>query len=161
MKNILGLFLCASILMGCEKEDSFNNPSVQGVLNDDVWRADTREININSTGELTLKALRGYETLEIKVPTVNTNDTIFFNTAGTSGRFTVDAPNSFTLYDSAEEADLDLRAQGYFYITEYNLARGYMSGVFGFTAPIVTGFEINGDAINIRRGNFYRIPLSN
>ena len=160
MKNIFGFFLVAFIFLSCEKEDSFNNPSVQSVMNDEVWRADTKEVTVNNAGELTLTAMRGYETLEIKLPSVNTNDTIFFDTPGTYGRFSVDAPDSFTLYDSTQEADIDLRARGYFYITEYNSARGYISGVFGFTAPIVTGFQINGDAVNFRKGNFYRIPLN-
>jgi len=159
MKNILGLFVFAFAFFSCGTDESFNNPSVQGVLNDEVWRADTREVVVNNDGQLKLTALRGYETMEIILPSVNRNDTVFFDTPGTSARFMVDAPNSYTLYDSREEADIDLRGRSYFYITEYNSARGYISGVFGFTAPIVEGFPINGEAVNVRKGNFYRIPL--
>jgi hypothetical protein len=159
MKNIFGLFLFAFAFFSCGTDESFNNPSVQGVLNDEVWRADSKEVVVNNAGELTLTAMRGYETLEINLPDYDQNDTIFFNTPGTSAKFIVDAPDSYTLYDSTEEADIDLRGRSYFYITEYNSARGYISGVFGITAPIVTGFPINGEAVNIRKGNFYRIPL--
>lgn len=159
MKNIVGFFLIALIFTSCGSDSSFNNPSVQGVLNDEVWKADSRQVVVNNDGQLKLTALRGYETIEIILPSVNRNDTIFFDTPGTSAKFMVDAPGSYTLYDSTEEADIDLRGRSYFYITEYNSARSYISGVFGFTAPIVIGFPIKGDAVNVRKGNFYRIPL--
>lgn len=161
MKNILSVVIFAFIILGCESQDSFNNPSVQGVLNDEVWRAETREVVVNNQGQLKLTAVRGFETIEITLPSVNRNDTVFFNVPGTSAKYVVDAPNSYTLYDSTEEADIDLRARSFFYITEFNTNKNYISGIFSFTAPIVTGFPINGDAVNVRKGNFYRIPLRN
>jgi hypothetical protein len=158
MKKIVSIFLMAAALVGCGEDVRFNDPAFQGSLNNELWRSTSREARFNDDGSVTIKGMRGYETMEVRIATVAINDTISFgNNDATMAKFTVDAPESLTVYETTEEG-----GNGRVVIQEINFTEGYITGeVLFFNAPIVSGLPIYGDLTNFFRGYFYRVPIVN
>lgn len=54
MKKIIFLFLSGVALVSCGKDVEFNNPAMQGRINDTFWKAINFTASKNGTGQLTL-----------------------------------------------------------------------------------------------------------
>lgn len=158
MKKIVSILLIATTLIGCGEDVKFNDPAFQGLVNNELWRSTTREARLNSDGSITIKGMREYETMEVRIATTAINDTISFgNNDSTYAKFIVDAPESLTEYQTSEEG-----GNGKVVIQEINLSEGYVSGkVLYFNAPISSGLPIYSDLANFYQGYFYRVPIVN
>jgi hypothetical protein len=158
MKKIVSILLIAASLVGCGEDVKFNDPAFQGLVNNELWRSTSREARFNDDGSITITGMRGYETMEVRIATTAINDTISFgNNTGTYAKFTIDAPESLTVYETTEEG-----GNGKVVINEINFNEGFVSGkVLYFNAPLESGLPIYDDLVNFYQGYFYRVPIVN
>ena len=71
MKRIIALLVVLLALTSCTQDIKFNNPSVQGLKDDVLWRASDSYGSLNGTNALTIVALNQFETLTLKTTSVN------------------------------------------------------------------------------------------
>lgn len=158
MKKIVIIFWLAVSLISCSEDIKFNDPAFQGVVNNESWRSTSREAQLNTDGSITIKGMRGYETMEIQIATTALNDTISFGNNNSSfAKFTVNAPESLTIYETTVAG-----GNGKVVLEEINLLEGFVSGkVLFFNAPITFGLPIYESSLNFYDGTFYRVPIVN
>lgn len=94
MKKILAIVSIALFFQSCTQDLKDNNPSFQGKLNNNYWRADYAEARSNGSGGFTITAYTPYE--EVTLGTTSTN-------AGTYNLGTTNQDNFASYYYDDEE----------------------------------------------------------
>ena len=155
MKKILSLLVLMVAFASCEEDIQFNNPAVQGLKDNELWRAANFSAMIGGDGSLTIIADNGFETLTLR-------------TASTDPReyeLGINEQNkaSFVLYLEDEGIEMSYQTgtgvgDGLIVISgnpaETNLGQGYISGTFRFNA-----FNGSGNVLNFADGVFYKVPV--
>lgn len=154
MKKILSLLVLLVAMTSCEEDVRFNTPAVQGLKDNDLWKATEFSAMLGAGGSLTIEATNGFETVVLK--TVS-------STPGMSFPLGEDESNKATYSLDADGISFDYQTgtelgDGLIVISdepdETNVSAGYISGTFRFNAVN----EI-GESVNFQRGVFYRVPI--
>lgn len=160
MKKFLSLLVLVTALVSCEEDIKFNNPAVQGVKDNELWKATTYDakktgnsiiINAHRGGELetltfTLTAAAPGSVHNLGLDNLNTAG-YSYNIDGISETFTTGAGVGNGRVTIMGEDDNNINGTG---------GKGYISGSFYFNA--YTSDESN--VVNFQQGVFYRVPLT-
>lgn len=153
MKKILSLILLSAAFISCEEDVKFNDPAVQGIRDNELWKATDFSASRGADNSLTITADNGFESI-----TLTTDDIV---------------PGVYTLgEDEANKATFTLSVDGVemFYSTgagigdgeitisanpeETNIVAGYITGFFHFNAE-----DEDGNVLNFQEGVFFRVPI--
>lgn len=158
MKKIISLLVLLVAVTSCEEDVKFNNPAVQGLKDDELWRATdfTATITANMDGtSLTIEGDNGFETVVLKTDDTDPGTYILgetdenvasygFDIDGISDFFStstgVGGNGQITISDDPSETDLE---------------KGIISGTFRFNAV-----NEEGEVVNFKDGVFYRVPIT-
>src|SRR5688572_24092667 len=66
MKKILSLLVLLVTFASCEEDVKFNDPAVQGLKNDELWKAAQFTATLGGDGSLTINGTNGFETLTLR-----------------------------------------------------------------------------------------------
>jgi hypothetical protein len=153
MKKILSLLVLLVAFTSCEEDVKFNNPAVQGLKDDELWRA--TEFSAVKTGTLvTVTATNGFETIVLKMdsPMPLSTHTLGENATNMATyALSVDGINEF--YQTGTNVGngvIKIRDS-----KDTDIAKGYISGNFFFNAV-----NEEGDVVNFKDGVFYKIPIT-
>ena len=153
MKKIASFLLIVIALTSCEEEITRNNPSVQGLKDNVLWRANDYSVVLQGNG-FVISALTRYETLTLK-----TNGrakgvyVLGFNNTRTATF--VDDTNGQKLTFATGQA----KGDGEIVITEYDEINQTISGTFRFNALNVDNNPAGGEILNFQEGVFYKVPI--
>lgn len=107
MKKI-ALFIMSSIfLLSCEQDIQINSPALQAERNNEFWRSKQTTVFVNSSGQVEITALSGYEKIVMKAAQ-NSVGTYTFGTTSTDNfvTYTLDKTqtedNIDEVYDSSD-----------------------------------------------------------
>lgn len=154
MKKILSLIVLLVAFTSCEEDVKFNNPAVQALKDNDLWKATDFTAVKGSDNSLTITADNGFETMMLKTQNID--------------------PGVYQLgVDNSSKASYTLSVDGVemFYSTgagigngqikisavpaETNITAGYITGMFYFNAE-----DEDGDVVNFQEGVFFRVPIT-
>ena len=154
MKKILSLFVLLGVLASCEEDVKFNNPAVQGLKDNELWKASEFSA-ILSGSSLTIEATNGFETVilqtngaepgqyELGVDEAN-RATYMLSVDGIEETYRTGADMGNGLIEILEK---DTKIEG---------NTRYISGKFYFNAVD----ESEENVVNYQNGVFFRVPLT-
>lgn len=159
----------------CEEDVKFNDPAVQALKDNEVWKASNFTAVWNTDNSLTITATNGFETLTLKteaasphpcqgVPYHNPNRhdrsgcnyLLGYNQIN-KATYTLAADGIVKTYETGTNApagDEEGAILIYSNSKYTNLANGFISGEFYFNAK-----DSNGEVVNFQQGVFYKLPV--
>ncbi|PZR19761.1 MAG: hypothetical protein DI539_12880 [Flavobacterium psychrophilum] len=160
MKKILSLLVLVTALVSCEEDVKFNNPAVQGLKDNELWKATTYDakktgntiiINAHRGGDfetmtITLNAAAPGSVHNLGLDELN-KGSYSYNIDGISESFTTGTGKGNGRVTIMGEDDNNINGTG---------GKGFISGSFYFNA-------YNSDdsgVVNFQQGVFYRVPLT-
>jgi len=154
MKKIASFLLIVMALTSCEEEITRNNPSVQGLKDNVLWRANDYSAVVQGNG-FVITGLTRYETLTLKT-SGKTKSTYVLGVNNSRTATFVDDTNGQKLTFATGQAQGD----GQIVITEYDEINQTVSGTFRFNALNVDNNPAGGEILNFQEGVFYKVPIT-
>ena len=159
MKKILSLLVLLVAFASCEEDVKFNNPAVQGLKNNELWRATSFEATKSGTTVI-VKASNDVETvtLTINAPAPESVHELGVNAVNMAAYdLSVDGiEESYKTFGNATNGNgmiVIRRAE------DNNInatdGQGYISGNFYFNAV-----NAEGAVVNYQEGVFYKVPIT-
>lgn len=155
MKKILSLLVLLVTITSCEEDIQFNTPAVQGLKDNELWKATEFNATLGGGGELTIEATNGFETVVLKTES---------STPGMAFQLGISEINKATYSLMADDISFNYQTgtglgDGLIEISnepgETSIQNGYISGTFRFNAV-----DDGGDTVNFQRGFFYKVPIT-
>ena len=154
MKKFISLIVLLVAFTSCEEDVKFNNPAVQGMKDDELWRSTEFEAVIEDD-ELTITATNGFETVVLKTEATDAGEYILgeddiniatydFDIDGISDFFTTGTGVGNGIIEITEE-NTNLESAN----------KKYISGNFRFNAV-----NDEGTVVNFKDGVFYKVPVT-
>ncbi|AWH84028.1 hypothetical protein HYN59_02390 [Flavobacterium album] len=154
MKKILSLIVLLAVLTSCEEDVKFNNPAVQGLKDNELWKATEFTAVKGTDNSLTVSATNGFETITLKTQSIDPGVYTFGvgNTSKASYTlFVDDIDMSYTAGAGIGDGQITISADP----RETNVAAGYVTGKFYFNAE-----DEDGNVVNFQQGVFFRVPIT-
>jgi len=154
MKKILSLIVLLVAFTSCEEDVKFNNPAVQALKDNDLWKATDFTAVKGADNSLTITADNGFETIMLK--TQNINPGVYQLGADNSSKasYTLSVDGVEMFYSTGAgigDGEITISADP----TETNITAGYITGFFHFNAE-----DEDGDVVNFQEGVFFRVPIT-
>lgn len=157
MKKIVSLLVLLVAFTSCEEDVKFNNPAVQALKNDELWRA-TEFWAVKSGSSVILTAKNDVETVVLKInaPAPNSVHDLGVNELNKATyQLSVDGIEDF--YETGTglgngriviRGEMDNNING----TD---GKGFISGNFYFNA-----YNAADNVVNFQKGVFYKVPIT-
>lgn len=154
MKKILSLLVLLVTFASCEEDVKFNDPAVQGLKNDELWKAAQFTATLGGDGSLTINGTNGFETLTLR--TASTDPGVYELGVNNSSMasFVVNVEGvemSYLTGTGIGDGEIEISDD----VNETNLTQGYITGTFTFNAV-----GEDGTVVNFRDGVFYKVPIT-
>lgn len=169
MKKILSLLVLLVAFVSCEEDVKFNNPAVQGLKNEELWKA-TEFSAVKSGNSVIVTATNGFETVVLRIA-----NPIPGTPADKPVEGTPIASEHVLGVDETNKATYSLNVEGVteFYQTGTNLGNGKIvmgrpadNNLAATTGGFISGsFNFNavndlGEIVNYQRAVFYKVPIT-
>jgi len=157
MKKIISLFIVVLTLTSCEEDVTFSNPSVQGLMDNVIWRAIDFRATVDINGALKIEAYTQNQVLTLVTPSRNIGVYNLGENSARSATFTTEFDDVELLYTTG----VDIGGDGEIVINNYDVAAGTVSGTFRFNAINVDNNPLGGEVLNFQKGVFYNLKITN
>jgi len=154
MKKFVSLIVLLAALTSCEEDVKFNNPAVQGMKDDELWRSTEFEAVI-ADDELTITATNGFETVVLMTEATEPGEYVLGEDDINVATYDFDIDGISDFFTTGTEV-----GNGIIEITEENTNlesanQKYISGNFRFNAV-----NEEGTVVNFKDGVFYKVPVT-
>lgn len=154
MKKIASLLLILIAFNSCTTDVTRNNPSLQGLKDDVLWRARTSYAELSTNGSLVITGLTQYETVTLNTASKNPGIyTLGLNNGNRAGYVLATGGDELTYSTGPNMGDGEIK------ITEYDAEKMTVSGTFRFNAENVDDNPLGGEVLNFQSGVFYKVPV--
>jgi len=154
MKKILSLLVLLVALCSCEEDVQFNNPTVQGLKDGELWRAAQFSATKGSTGVLTVTATNGFETVTLRTQSADAGTYPLGVNETNKASYVLSTPETGTeTYQTGTgtgDGEITISALP----AETNVAAGFITGNFKFNAV-----DSEGNVVNYQDGVFFKVPV--
>lgn len=174
MKKILSLIVLVAALASCEEDVKFNDPAVQALKDNELWKASSYSAVLNADNSLTITATNGFEIVTLRAesadPYICDGTEVEDEDGDRHGceyLFGYGQENMASYVLSADGIEMEYQTgndavageeEGAILIyrnRKYtNIPAGFISGEFYFNAT-----DDDGDVVNFQQGVFYKIPI--
>jgi hypothetical protein len=155
MSRFFGVIALFFVLVSCEEQVKFKDPSFQGLKDNVVWRATLIVAVQYPDGSLVMDAYKKSEILTLKTksakPQVYSLGVDLLNTA----TFVQEIYAEKTAFSTGANS-----GDGQIEITEYDAANSTITGTFKFNAKNESKDPLASPNVNLEQGAFYQIPLT-
>ena len=153
MKKFTSYIFLLFVIISCQEEVKFNNPSFQGQKDNVFWRAIDSKATI-SAGSLTIEALTSTEKVTLKTNSTSTGTyKLGAGIVNTATYVLTDANGTITFSTGTSKGD------GEIVIDKYDAANKTITGTFKFNAK--NNNLTVGSFLNFQKGVFYKVPVTN
>ena len=153
MKKFTSYIFLLFVIISCQEEVKFNNPSFQGQKDDVFWRAIDSKATI-SGGSLTIEGFTSTEKVTLKTTSTNPGTyTLGTGIENTATYVLTDANGSITFSTGNGKGNGEIIIEKY----ENNT----ITGTFKFNAVNVNNIPPDKPTINFHYGHFYKVPVTN
>lgn len=156
MKKILSLLVLLVAFASCEQDIKFNNPAVQGLKDDELWRATTFTATKSGNSVIINANINDFEflTMRINAPAPNSVHDLGINTLNSADyTFSIDGDEGSYTTGTTGNGEIVIRGE-----EDNNIdgtgGKGYISGNFYFNA-----YNADGEVVNFQKGVFYKVPI--
>lgn len=154
MKKILSLLVLLVALVSCEEDVKFNTPAVQGLRDNDLWKATEYSATRGLDNSLTIRATNGFENITLITGSVNPGSYELGINEINRASYIVSVEGTETVYTTGT-----FRGNGIITVSDdprdTDLTRGYITGTFYFNAE-----DDQGNEVNFQEGVFYKVPVT-
>jgi hypothetical protein len=151
MKKILSLIVLLVALSSCEEDVQFNTPAVQGLKDNELWRAAQFSAVKEANGSLTVTANNGFETVTLKTSSVDEGEYMLGINEANKASYVLNVEGTLMEYQTGTavgDGSITIIAR------DTNVAAGYITGNFKFNAE-----DEDGEVVNFQQGVFYKVPI--
>jgi len=140
------------VFTSCEDDVKFNTPAVQGLKDNELWKADDFTATLGVNNSLTIQATTGFETVVLKTSAVsagtytlglNSTNMASYSVAAESG-----VPAEYITANGVGSGEIIIIPE------DTNIAAGYITGTFHFNAE-----DSEGNVVYFQEGIFYKVRL--
>ncbi|MBW2960498.1 DUF6252 family protein [Mesonia aestuariivivens] len=143
MKKLTLLLVLVVFAASCSDDIESNTPSIQGQLNNNFFRSNVSSALINDDLSVTLTGETGGDEITLKASKFEIGSYVLGLGSESEANYNFDASKSYATGTTGDG------------LIEITRIRGpYLSGEFYFNA-------INGDTINVSKGSFFDVPVTN
>lgn len=175
MKKFISLIVLLVAFSSCEEDVKFNDPAVQALKDNEVWKASNFTAVRGGDNSLTITATNGFESLTLRTESADPSqcEGVPYHNPDRQDR----SGCQYLLgYDNLNKATYTLAADGISMVYQTgttapagdeegailiynnpkytNLSKGYISGEFYFNAK-----DASGDIVNFQQGVFYKLQI--
>ena len=154
MKKVISFLFILIAFTSCTEDVKFNSPSVQGLKDNVLWRANDYRATIGVNNSLTIQAYSQFETLTLQ--TTSTNPGTYILGTSDSKKVTFVYSNEGVVLNYATGTGI---GDGQIVITEFDPINMTVSGNFRFNAENIDDNPLGGEILNFQHGVFYKIPI--
>ncbi|WP_281636328.1 DUF6252 family protein [Flavobacterium marginilacus] len=155
MRRFFLITILLFILASCEDQVKFNNPAVQGLKDNIIWRAGLFNITQSSDGSLTIIAYQK-------------NDALLLKTAGNAVKtypLGTDTASKVALTEKTDGVTTVFSTgknigNGQITITEWDAVNHTVTGEFNFNAKNESTNPSAKPNVNFQKGVFYKVPVT-
>jgi hypothetical protein len=155
MKKVLFVLVLSLFMSSCSDDVVFNNPSVQGLMNNVFWRALQSKATLSKDGTIAIEAVTLKETLTLHLSSTQVKTYVLDNN-------TIDYV-SYTSRETTPTTILSTRygkGTGKITITEYDVIKNTISGTFTFVIPFIATDTQESKEFYFSQGVFYKVPVA-
>ena len=143
------------VVVSCEEDVRFNNPSFQGMKNNVFWRAVQAKATLASDGSLLIEAYTGTEVMSLKMTSTTTQKYPLGTSNSKTAVYVINQGNSEIKYTTGIGI-----GSGEIILTEYDDLNRTISGTFKFNAKNIDDNSSSDPVLNFQQGVFYKVPVS-
>ncbi|WP_157802097.1 DUF6252 family protein [Flavobacterium sp. 1] len=155
MRRFISVIILLFSLVSCEDQVKFNNPAVQGLKDNVLWRATLMNALQSTDGSLTITAYQK-------------NDALILKTASTTVKtylLGMDITNKVIVKEKTNEIITVFSTgknwgDGQIVITEFDAINHTVTGEFKFNAKNESVDPLTGTNVNFQKGIFYKVPVT-
>ena len=156
MKKYFLFITVILILVSCQEDVTFNNPSIQGMKDNVFWRAVQSKATLGPNGSLVIEAYTRNEILSLKVTSTKTQSYILGTSESRKAVYVVtDAAGAITTFSTGIGI-----GDGQIVITEYDDVNKTVTGTFRFNAKNTSNNSSSSPILNFQDGVFYKVPVN-
>ncbi|TDD76414.1 DUF6252 family protein [Flavobacterium caseinilyticum] len=156
MKKYFLFIAVIFILVSCQEDVTFNNPSIQGMKENVFWRAVQSKATLAPDGSLVIEAYTRNEILSLKVTSTKAQGYVLGTSESKKAVYVVtDAAGAITTFSTGNGI-----GDGQIIITEYDDINKTVTGTFRFNAKNTNNNSLAGPILNFQNGVFYKVPVN-
>ncbi|OAB28670.1 hypothetical protein SAMN05444395_101200 [Flavobacterium fryxellicola] len=155
MKKYISFLVVLFVVVSCEEDVRFNNPSFQGMKNNVFWRAVQAKATLASDGSLLIEAYTGTEVMSLKMTSTTTQKYPLGTSNSKTAVYVINQGNSEIKYTTGIGI-----GSGEIILTEYDDLNRTISGTFKFNAKNIDDNSSSDPVLNFHQGVFYKVPVS-
>ena len=153
MKKIILFCFTLVCLVSCQQDIQFNNPSFQGLKNNNFWRASSSKAQIKD-GVLTVKGYFKNEEVTLSTNVTDLNTYALGAASKNTAIFEIIDETNIETYTTNSES-----GNGYIIINEYDKVNQTISGTFKFNAATSSTATTAANLVNFQQGVFYKVAI--
>jgi hypothetical protein len=156
MKRLISIVVLLWVLVSCEDQVKFNNPALQGLKDNVVWRATLITAEQSADGSLKIMAYQKNEILTLTTVAANVQTYPLGENFSNRAVLTQNGTDGITIFSTGIDS-----GDGEIVITELDAVNHTVTGEFNFNANNESQDPITGSSVSFRKGIFYKVPLTN
>jgi hypothetical protein len=156
MSRFISFAVLLLMLVSCEDQVKFNNPALQGLKDNVVWRATLITAEQSADGSLKIMAYQKNEILTLTTVATSVQTYPLGENLSNRAVLTQKGTDVTTIFSTGIDS-----GDGEIVITELDAVNHTVTGEFNFNANNESQDPIAGPSVNFRKGIFYKVPLTN
>jgi hypothetical protein len=156
MNKLISIALFLLVLVSCEDQVKFNNPALQGLKDNVVWRATLITAEQSADGSLKIIAYQKNEILTLTTTSTNVQTYTLGKNLSNRAVLTQKGIDATVTFSTGIES-----GNGKIVITELDAVNHTITGEFNFNANNESQDPIAGPSVSFQKGIFYKVPITN
>ena len=141
------------VFTSCEDDVKFNTPAVQGIKDNELWKANKFTATVGIDNSLTVTGANGFETVVLKTASTSAGTYALGVNEVNKASYTLSADGIDENYQTGTNlgsGEIVISDK----ITETDLTKGFITGTFRFN-----GVNDAGEVVYFQEGYFYKVPV--
>lgn len=156
MSRFFSVIVLLFMLVSCEDQVKFNNPAVQGLKDNVIWRATLFTAVQEADGSLTIVAYQKNQILTLKTSSTSVQTYPLGVNLANNVKLVEKVGDVQTVFSTGINS-----GDGQIVITELDAVNHTITGEFKFNAKNESLDPLAKPNVNFQKGIFYKVPLNN
>nr|WP_315195616.1 DUF6252 family protein [uncultured Flavobacterium sp.] len=155
MRRFFSIIVLLFVLASCEDQVKFNNPAVQGLKDNLIWRGTLFTAVQSTDGSLTIEAYQKNEILTLKTSGTSVQTYPLGINLINKAILTEKVGDTKTVFSTGTNS-----SNGQIVITELDVVNHTITGEFKFNANLISSNALTVQTVNFQKGVFYKVPIT-
>ena len=155
MRKIFSIIVPLLMLVSCEDQVKFNNPAIQGLKDNVLWRSTSFNAVQASDGSLKIQAYQKNDILTLKIQDTEVKTYPLGEDDVNKTTLLVKEGDIITVFSTGEN-----KGDGQIVITEMDAVNHTITGEFMFNAENESIDPLAKSNVSFKKGIFYKVPIT-